>query len=100
MSKLSDSFPKPPATDDELHDFVRASGQAEYMHVLRFIDDHKEDINRLSERRDMTALMEAAWRGRRDMVGMLLKNGAVVNQRNDAGKTELMMAAWQGHADI
>jgi len=48
----------------------------------------------------MTALMFAAEDGRLEIAELLLKNGAVVDEKNDEGETALMLAAESGHPEV
>ena len=47
-----------------------------------------------------TALIAASRKGHLDVVGLLLSNGAHVNQSKDSGATALLVASQEGHADV
>ena len=47
-----------------------------------------------------TALMWASYHGHKDIVELLLKNGADVNARDDDGCTALIKASFRGHKEI
>lgn len=47
-----------------------------------------------------TPLIEAAFRGRVDVVRLLIARKADVNARSRAGWTALMSAAWEGHTQV
>lgn len=47
-----------------------------------------------------TPLFKAAWFGRDDVVGLLIKSGALVSAANVDGETPLFKAAEQGHAAV
>jgi len=47
-----------------------------------------------------TPLIEAAFRGRLDVVRLLIDKKASVNARSRAGWTALMSAAWEGHTEV
>jgi ankyrin repeat protein len=47
-----------------------------------------------------TSLMSASWKGHKEIVELLLKNGADINAKNSDGWTALMSASWKGHKEI
>ena len=47
----------------------------------------------------LTALMFAAWAGKKETVELLLAKGADINNRDDQGRTVLMLSALGGHKD-
>ena len=47
-----------------------------------------------------TALINASFRGRREVVDLLLNSGADINAKNDDGNTPLMAAAWHNRLDV
>jgi len=49
---------------------------------------------------DSTALIFASLYGYKDMVEMLLRNGAAVNRSDRNGSTALIGSAWAGNADV
>jgi ankyrin repeat protein len=58
------------------------------------------DINGVSASKGATALMAAVWYRRPKVVALLLKAGADVSRRDEAGKTALMYAEELGCSDI
>ena len=47
-----------------------------------------------------TALMMAAYNGHKDVVDLLIVNGAPLNAQDGQGRTALMRAAWQGRTEV
>lgn len=60
------------------------------------VTDGLEVRTRINE----TPLIRAAARGQLDMVRELVRHGADVNARYDAGSTPLIVASWQGHTSV
>jgi Ankyrin repeats (3 copies) len=66
---------------------------------LRQVLSRGVDINAYNDS-GMTALMVAAYHGRREMVSALLEHGAKPNAANDEGLTAAMLADDAGHEEI
>ncbi|THD23181.1 Ankyrin repeat and MYND domain-containing protein 2 [Fasciola hepatica] len=85
------------ASVKEFHDAV-CCGEYERARALLSMD--KKLVNALNEE-GMTPLDQACFKGNRDVVEYLLKNGADVNSReHKQGYTSLMFAALAGHMDV
>ena len=59
----------------------------------------KENLNRV-QKQGMTALMLAAWRGKRSLVEWMVQHGAEVNRKDNRGWNALMFSVDSGHGDI
>ena len=56
--------------------------------------------SQITDNRQLTPLLVAAWNGHSVVVETLLSHSAALNQRNDHGLSPLMAAAWNGHAQV
>jgi ankyrin repeat protein len=81
------------------NDFLQAIENGDVRKVREFISADV-DINAEDDDGD-TALLIACWRGNKEIVELLLENGADVNYETDAYfYTALMNASGHGHAEI
>jgi uncharacterized protein len=58
------------------------------------------DINAVSADRGYTAVMDAVWRGNKDITELLVNKGAALNIVNKEGQTMLILAVGAGRKDI
>ena len=56
--------------------------------------------SQITDNRQLTPLLVAAWNGHSTVVETLLSHSAALHQRNDHGLSPLMAAAWNGHAQV
>jgi ankyrin repeat protein len=95
MSKLSEAFPYPWAPEEELKAFTKAAATADFAGMTAFLDKYPKDIDS-HDRQQMTALMHAAWQGKKDAAALLLARGATVDETSLNLQTPLMLASWKG----
>lgn len=67
--------------------------------VVKALLDRKEADANAADETGTTALMMAAYAGRREILELLIERKAEVNTKNKEGATALMCAAFRGHAD-
>ena len=98
---LKDSFNHEP-TPAEADAFVKAAGNGDNAAVTGFLKKYSGSIDIFDVRVyvHQTALMRAADGGHKDIVELLLKNGADINKKNESGWTALTVAAENGNTDI
>ncbi|XP_063289329.1 G patch domain and ankyrin repeat-containing protein 1 [Pelobates fuscus] len=82
------------------HQLLKCSQEGDLKGVQKLVEKEKCDIN-FSDNFFWTALMCAAYGGRKDVVNYLLKNGAAwVGVCDTQGKDALILAEESGHGDI
>jgi len=104
---LKNEFNQSP-TDEEMGSFVGAAYDGDVITVVAFLKKYPESMDALTyfsgrNRRsyvDTTALIEAAAGGRKDIVELLLKNGAAIDKNTQHDWTALSAAIRNGHIDI
>jgi len=63
------------------------------------IDSDRPDVN-MQDEYGVTALMDASSKGQKDLVELLILEGADLNARDNQENTALMLAALKGHVEI
>lgn len=93
------STAKEPLTGIHLHRAVTmndAMGTERILEIGRSTGDESEVNVEVTDKYGFTPLMQAAQKGFTEIIDILLRYGADVDNRNDAGKTALMLAAFSG----
>src|SRR5438067_227001 len=89
----------------QLHDAVLDNN---FKKVNRLLSRHKNEIDidqqygypSGSDTIHLTALQIACWQGNKDIVSLLLKNGANINSQTSNGETPLHLAVRYGFAEV
>lgn len=68
--------------------------------MVRLLLDAGANANARSQISGNTALFLAAYRGRMDVVKLLVEHGADVNAKDDGDSTPLQDAAWSGQTEV
>jgi ankyrin repeat protein len=99
--KLTNAFPPPLPSQQEIDAFVDAAGKGDILAVNAFLSRHPGAIEAQNSRNDgCTALNNAAREGQKAMVEMLLGKGAQVDGRNKADWSPLITAASCGRTEV
>jgi hypothetical protein len=99
--KLTNAFPPPPPSQQEIDAFVEAAGKGNILAVNAFLSSHPGAIEAQNSRNDgCTALNNAAHEGQKTMVELLLGKGAQVDGRSKANWSPLITAASAGRTEI
>lgn len=77
---------------DTVSAFIEAAGNGDLVAVAAFLDIYGNDYIDRRDYDDDTALINAAWQGREEVVSLLLARGADVHKSNHEGYTALMWA--------
>lgn len=93
----------PPATphQDEVDAFLEAAKNGDNAAVAAYLDAYgPASVDIRSRDGLMSALLYAAYAGNKNIVTLLIKNGADVNQRGFLGRSPLMLAIFEGHNEV
>lgn len=74
--------------------------RAEHIDGVEWLLDRGADIDAVSDDRGYTAVMDAVWRGNKNIVSMLVGRGAALDTVSKEGQTMLVLAVGAGRADI
>ena len=80
-------------------DFLSVAGGGDLVEVKRLLGQ-KVDVNLKGGALNLTAIMEAASNGHKEIVKVLIDAGAEVNAQDDLNNTALIEAAKKGHKSI
>ena len=81
------------------HTPLMMSVRSGHLNTAQYLVESKADLS-IQSTRGYTALIEAAWFGREEILKMLIEAGAEIDAVNYDGNTALMEAALMGHAGI
>lgn len=87
-------------TQQEIDAFIHVAGEGDVLGTLTLLETKIKKQVDAKDTAGNTALINAAFRGHRKVVAMLLDRGARINDHNNDGNTALMAAAWHNHQDV
>lgn len=74
--------------------------RAENQECVEWLCKHGAYLNAMSEDRGYTAIMDAVWRGNKDLVQFFVEKGVNMNTVSKEGQTMLVLAVGAGRKDI